>query len=151
VGEINRVYLYTKVPLTPEQEAMCLADIGAQAREGFRIELQREVFAHTAEETFVFLVKRIEPSNKFYGLVDSDTEFEIIHEEAKATIASPKVSSCASEKSLDEPLLLTEVGRLKPFIDELEALRNKYVISWGCLRRLAEAIDEFGRETAPCL
>jgi hypothetical protein len=147
VGEIVRVYLYSKAPLVPQQEEACLRDILEQARQGFRIELQREVFAHTAEETFVFLVKKIEPSNKFYGLVDKDTVFEIMHDEPKKPVGvmTPTLNVKQEESS---ELIFTEVGRLKPFIDELEALRNKYVISWECVHKLVEAIEQFGDETA---
>jgi hypothetical protein len=40
---------------------------------------------------------------------------------------------------------------LKLLIDELEALRVKHGISWGCLRKVVEAADQFEDETAPRL
>lgn len=155
MNEIVKVYLYSKMPLTPEQELACLSDIRTQAKRGFSVEIQREVLAHGAEETYSFLVRRIEPANKFYGAVDGDTVFEIVRDD------KPPPPQCDVERRtfttsirpplLDDYPLLSEVEKLKLFLDELETLRNKYAISWGCLRKVVEAVDQFGDETAPTL
>lgn len=152
--EISKVYLYSKAPLTPEQEAEALRDIATQAKGGFRVEIQREVLAHGAEETYSFLVRRIEPANKFYGSVDGGTAFEIVRDDkpppptceslVKDPDAIEKVSKLADE-------LFSEVGKMKTFMDELEAVRVKHGVSWGCLRKVVEAIDQFGDETTPTL
>lgn len=155
MGEISKVYLYSKAPLMPEQESEALRDIGTQAKLGFRVEVQREVLAHGAEETYSFLVRRIEPANKFYGAVDGDTVFELIRDD------KPPPPQCDVERRtfttsirpplLDDYPLLIEVEKLKLFLDDLETLRNKYAVSWGCLRKVVEAVDQFGDETAPRL
>lgn len=155
MSEISKVYLYSKAPLTAEQETEALRDIKSQAWMGFRVEIQREVLAHGAEETYSFLVRRIEPANKFYGSVDGDTAFEIVRDD------KPPPPQCIAENQTfttsihpspsDESLLFTEVDRIKPFIDELEAVRIKHGVSWVCLRKVVEAINLFGNETAPSL
>lgn len=154
-SEITKVYLYSKAPLTAEQEAEALRDIGTQAKTGFRIEVQREVLAHGAEETYSFLVQRIEPSNKFYGSVDGDTVFEIVRDDKPPP---PQAETCI-RPSLEEMKKVTrellapfnEANKVKGFIDDLEAVRVKHNISWGCLRKIVEAVDQFGDETAPSI
>jgi hypothetical protein len=149
--EISKVYLYSKAPLRPAQETVCLSDIMEQAKKGFRVELQQDVLAHARDEAIVFTVRRIEPPNKFYGSVDGDTAFEILHDEEK--LPPPQTEKCGVFKvpPCDESILITEVDRLRLFIGELEALRVKHGVSWGCLRKVIEAIDQFGDETAPTL
>ena len=145
--EITKVYLYSKAPITPEQWAESQRDIGAQAKAGFRVEVQREVLAHGAEETYSFLVRRIEPANKFYGAVDGDTIFELIRDDKPPPPSAGKCELLTPPQ--DDYPLFTDVDMLKLLIDELEVLRVKYGISWGCLRKVVEAVDMFGEETAP--
>jgi hypothetical protein len=156
-----KVYLYSRVPLTPEQWAESQRDIGAQAKAGFRVEVQREVLAHGSEETYNFLVRRIEPANRFYGSVDGDTIFELIRDDKPPPpsagkcelLQMPPISDPDAlekiRKITDE--LFSEVNNMKTFMDELEALRVKHGVSWTCLLRVVEAVDVFREETAPRL
>ena len=151
-----KVYLYSKAPLTTEQEAEALRDIKTQAKQGFRVEIQWEVLAHGAEETYSFLVRKIEPVNKFYGAVDGDTVFELIRDDKPPPpsagkcelLQMPQISDPDAlekiQKITDE--LFSEVGKIKVFIDDLEAVRVKHNVSWGCLRKVVEAVDQFGEE-----
>lgn len=149
MSEITKVYLASKAPLTPQQEKESLESLRKAAESKFRIEIQGEVFAHTVEETFTFVVRRIEPRDKFYGVVDENTIFEIMHGEEKKTV--PEINLSPPTLEDNAPLKLTEFDRLMPFIDELEALRLKHNISWGCLNAIVYAIDKFGDETATSL
>jgi len=147
VGEIVKVYLYSKIPLAPQQEEASLKDILEQARQGFWIELQREVFAHTAEEMFIFLVKKIEPPNKFYGLVDKDTVFEVMHDEPKKVIpicASPEKPTLTFSGYPPEPSPSDETDRLKSLVDDIEALRAKHGITYEFLHKLVDVMEDFG-------
>ena len=146
-----KVYLYSKAPLTPEQEAEALRDIGIQAKTGFRIEVQREVLAHGAEETYSFLVRRIEPANKFYGAVDGDTVFEIVHDEVKPPPPSAEKCELLVAPPSDKPLLLTETDRLKLLIDDLEAVRAKHGVTYEFLHKMVDVMEDFGWDTRSAL
>jgi len=149
MGEISKVYLYSKAPLTPQQEEESLRDIQSQAVQGFRVELQREVLAHTSEETFMFTVRRIDPVSKFYGLVDGDTVFELMRDEAKPP--PPMEEAPCAVRAPEAFPLPRDIASIKSFIDEMEALRLKYDVSWSCLRWIVVAVDEFEGERAPRL
>lgn len=146
--KISKVYLSSRTPLTPEQEYESLKDIREKAFIGFFLEIQKEVMAHTSLETFLFVVRKIEPKNIFYGMVDGDTVFEIVHE---ITISAPKSDPNAVEEAmkLGDELFPTKAMEFKLLIDELEALRLKNNITWDCLCGIVSAINKFEIETAP--
>lgn len=150
-NEISKVVLIPETPLTDMETDRLLANLHEEAVKGFKVEIGREVIGHASGGSASFIVSRIEPANKFYGAVDGDTVFEIVRDEVKPP--PPSVGKCELfvTPPCDESILLTEVYRLKPFMDELEALRVKHGVSWGCLRKLVEAIDQFGDETAPSI
>lgn len=126
-----------------------------EAEKGFKVELQRDIAAWNGEQMTSLLVKKIEPKNRFYGQVNNKTIFRIFEETVKKPIQVCEVKPPLSEalttsESPPEPPL-DEIERLKALIDEVEALRARYGVTYEYLEKLVSVVAEFGFETGSAL
>lgn len=145
MGELIKVFLRPDVPLTPVERSGLMGNLHEQAAKGFKVEVGREVIAHAPRGgSASFTVERIEPPNKFYGMVDGDTEFIMLGEgRAEEKPPPPTLAGGVSTPFPDE------ANTFISLVDDLEAVRGRHNISWGTIHKAVEAIDRYSEETAP--
>lgn len=156
MSEITELLLQPYRELTQEEKGNILDYLKGEAEKGFNVELQRDIIAWDGEQMTSLLVKRIEPRNRYYGQVNSETVFRIFEETVKKPILGvcgvkppPPETVTTSEPPPEPPL--NEIERLKALIDEVEALRARYGITYEYLEKLVSVVAEFGFETGSAL